>query len=112
MWYILLVSFLFYLDRPERRFLDRCVEVENVDAILRQGLTEYFLIACRDIRMKLLARASTENSVEAGYLCAMLLLCDYEDEDEVQRCVEMFEVIRTSGEVERCREVFTDIFWE
>ncbi|RYR66592.1 hypothetical protein Ahy_A03g012616 [Arachis hypogaea] len=30
-----LVSFLFYLDRPERKFLDRCVKAENADAILR-----------------------------------------------------------------------------
>ncbi|RYR07000.1 hypothetical protein Ahy_B05g074321 isoform A [Arachis hypogaea] len=30
-----LVHFLVYLDGPERRFLDRCVEVGNMDATLR-----------------------------------------------------------------------------
>ncbi|XP_057747378.1 putative F-box protein At1g67623 [Arachis stenosperma] len=109
---IALVSFLFYLDRPKRRFLDRCVEAGNADAILRLGLIEYFWIACRGIRMELLARASTEGSVEAGYLFAMLLLCDHEDEEKVQRGVEMLEFIRTSGKVERCREFFANIFWE
>ncbi|KAL4314248.1 hypothetical protein AHAS_Ahas15G0066100 [Arachis hypogaea] len=112
MWYIPLVFFSFYLNRPERRFLDRCVEAKNADAILRQGLTEHFWIARRDIGMELLTRASTEGSVEAGYLCAMLPLCDHEDEEEVQRGVEMLEFIHTSGMVERCREFFTDIFWE
>ncbi|KAL4275391.1 hypothetical protein AHAS_Ahas20G0102500 [Arachis hypogaea] len=42
MWYIPLVSFLFYFDRSERGFLDRCVEEGNTNVILRQGLTEYF----------------------------------------------------------------------
>ncbi|RYR08997.1 uncharacterized protein LOC107640701 [Arachis ipaensis] len=98
MWYIPLVSFLFYLDRPERRFLDRCIEAENVDAILWQGLAEYFWIARRGIGMELLFRASTEGSIDAGYLFAMLLLCDHEDEEELQMDVEM--------------EFFTDIFWE
>ncbi|XLT46019.1 hypothetical protein HN873_038623 [Arachis hypogaea] len=60
-----LVSFLFYLDRPERRFIDRCVEAGNADAILRQGLTEYFWIAGRGIGMELLSRAWTEGCVEA-----------------------------------------------
>ncbi|XLR13227.1 uncharacterized protein LOC107632322 [Arachis ipaensis] len=107
-----LVSFLFYLDRPERRFLDRCVEAENMDAILRQGLTEYFWIVRRGIGMELISRASMEGSVEAGYLSAMLLPCDHENEEEVQRGVEMLESIRTSGKVERYREFFADIFWE
>ncbi|KAL4315245.1 hypothetical protein AHAS_Ahas15G0165800 [Arachis hypogaea] len=80
------------------------LDAANSDA----GLTEYFWIFCCDLGMDLLARASMEGSVEAGYLCAMLLLCDHKD--EVQRDVEMFEVIRTYGEVERCREVFRDIF--
>ncbi|RYR28447.1 hypothetical protein Ahy_B01g052577 [Arachis hypogaea] len=30
-----LAHFFLYLDQPERRFLDRCVEVGNVDAIVR-----------------------------------------------------------------------------
>ncbi|XP_016194982.1 putative F-box protein At1g67623 [Arachis ipaensis] len=94
-----LVYFLIYLDRPERRFLDRCVEVGNVDAILWQGFMEYFQFDCRDKGMELLSRASTEDSVEAGYLCVMCLLCGHEDKDEVQRGVQMIEVIHTSGQV-------------
>ncbi|XLU20132.1 hypothetical protein S245_056198 [Arachis hypogaea] len=107
-----LVSFLFYLDRPERRFIDRCVEAGNADAILRQGLTEYFWIARRGIGMELLSRAWTEGCVEAGYLYAMLLLCDHGKEEEMQMGVEMLESVRTSGDVESCREFFADIFWE
>ncbi|RYR07001.1 hypothetical protein Ahy_B05g074321 isoform B [Arachis hypogaea] len=59
---------------------------------------EYFRFGRRDKGMELLARASTEGSVEAGYLCAILLLCDHEDEEEVQRGVES------------CRKFFRDIF--
>ncbi|XLU70986.1 hypothetical protein S245_030039 [Arachis hypogaea] len=28
MWYLLLVSSSYYFDRPERRFIDRCVKAE------------------------------------------------------------------------------------
>ncbi|RYQ84139.1 uncharacterized protein LOC107620602 [Arachis ipaensis] len=107
-----LVSFLFYLDRPERRFIDRCVEAGNADAILRQGLTKYFWIVRHGIGMELLSRAWREGSIEAGYLSAMLLLCDHENEEEMQRGVEMLESVRTSGDVKSCREFFADIFWE
>ncbi|XLR03434.1 putative F-box protein At1g67623 [Arachis ipaensis] len=105
-----LVHFLVYLDRPERRFLDRCVEVGNVDAILRQGFMEYFRFGRCDKGMELFARASTEGSVEACYLCATLLLCDHEDEEEVQTGVQMMEVIRISGQLESCSKFFRDIF--
>ncbi|XP_057744830.1 uncharacterized protein LOC130962664 [Arachis stenosperma] len=98
-WQIRLVSFLFYIDRFERRFLDHCVEARNADAILRQGMTEYFWIGRHDIGMELLDRASTEGSVESGYIFAMLLLCEHEDEEEMQRGVEMLDFIRTSREM-------------
>ncbi|KAL4344790.1 hypothetical protein AHAS_Ahas11G0213600 [Arachis hypogaea] len=42
----------------------------NPDAILRQGLMEYFWIARRDLGIVLLTRILTEGSVEFGYLCA------------------------------------------
>ncbi|XP_057733820.1 uncharacterized protein LOC130948992 [Arachis stenosperma] len=74
-----------YLDGPERRFFDRCVKVGNVDAILRQGFVEYFQFRRHDKGMELLARASTEGSVEAGYLCAHLLMFGHEEEEEVQK---------------------------
>ncbi|KAL4350570.1 hypothetical protein AHAS_Ahas10G0155200 [Arachis hypogaea] len=86
-----LAHFLLHLDGPERRFLDRCVEVGNVDAILRHGFVEYLRFGRRDKGMELLARASTEGNVEAGYLCAMLLMFDHEDEEEVKRGVQMME---------------------
>ncbi|RYR38581.1 hypothetical protein Ahy_A09g043638 [Arachis hypogaea] len=60
--------------------------------------------------MELLARVSMEGSVEAGYLCATLLLCDHEDEEEVQRGVQIMEVIRISGQLESCSKFFRDIF--
>ncbi|KAL4374384.1 hypothetical protein AHAS_Ahas05G0176400 [Arachis hypogaea] len=42
----------------------------------------------------------------------MLLLCDHGKEEEMQRGVEMLESVRSSGDVESCREFFADIFWE
>ncbi|RYR53072.1 hypothetical protein Ahy_A06g027956 isoform A [Arachis hypogaea] len=63
-----------------------------------QGLTEYFWIARRGIGMELLCKAWTEGSVEAGYLSAMLLLCDNENKEKMQRGVEMSESIHTSKE--------------
>ncbi|XP_057755388.1 putative F-box protein At1g67623 [Arachis stenosperma] len=112
MSYKLLVYFLIYLDGPERRFLDRCVEVGNMDAILRQEFMEYFWFDCHDKGMELLARASTKGSIEVSYLCAMCLLCGHEDKDEVQMGVQMIEVIHTSRQVERFREFLTDIFYD
>ncbi|RYR38582.1 hypothetical protein Ahy_A09g043639 [Arachis hypogaea] len=56
--------------------------------------------------MELLAKASTECSDEAGYLFAMLLLCDHEDEEEVQSVYSYFWKRR------KVWGVFTDIFWE
>ncbi|KAL4357139.1 hypothetical protein AHAS_Ahas09G0156800 [Arachis hypogaea] len=79
-------------------------------SILRQGFMEYFWLGRRDKGMELLARVSMEGSVEAGYLCATLLLCDHEDEEEVQRGVQIMEVIRISGQLESCSKFFRDIF--
>ncbi|RYQ89664.1 hypothetical protein Ahy_B09g096194 isoform B [Arachis hypogaea] len=107
-----IASFLYYYGRPEHSFIECCAEAGNTDAIHRQELMEYFWIARRGIGMELLSKASTEGSVEAGYLSTMLLLCDHENEEEVQRGVEMFESIRTSGKVERCMEFFANIFWK
>ncbi|RYQ83215.1 uncharacterized protein LOC107620247 [Arachis ipaensis] len=86
MWQIRLVSFLFYLDRPERRFLDRCVEAENADTILRQEMTEYFWIGRRDIGMELLDRASTEGSVESGYLFAICYCVNTKTKKKCKGC--------------------------
>ncbi|XLR14514.1 hypothetical protein S83_042452 [Arachis hypogaea] len=59
--------------------------------------------------MELLARASTEGNVKAGYLCAHLLKFDHEEEGEVQRGVQMMEVIRISGQLESCIKFLRDI---
>ncbi|KAL4294219.1 hypothetical protein AHAS_Ahas18G0206200 [Arachis hypogaea] len=59
MWYLPLVSFLYYFDRPERRFINRYVEARNPDAILRHRMTYYFWIGHRVIGIDLLTRATT-----------------------------------------------------
>ncbi|KAL4390642.1 hypothetical protein AHAS_Ahas03G0165500 [Arachis hypogaea] len=84
-----LARFLGNLDGPERRFLDCCVEVGNVDAIVRHGFAEYLWFGRRDKGMELLAWASTEGSVEAGYLSSMLLMFDHEDDEDMVRGVQM-----------------------
>ncbi|XP_057740087.1 putative F-box protein At1g67623 [Arachis stenosperma] len=104
-----LAHFLLHLDGPEKRFLDRCVEVGNVDAILRHGFVEYLQFGHRDKGMELLARASTEGNVEAGYLCPMLLMFDHEEEEEVKMGVQMMEVIRISRKLESCSKFFRGI---
>ncbi|XP_072088103.1 putative F-box protein At1g67623 [Arachis hypogaea] len=73
-----IASFLDNHCLPKHRLIERCVEAGNpgiADAILRQGLTEYFGFARRGIGMELLSGAWTEGSIEAGYMSAMLLLC-------------------------------------
>ncbi|XLR58211.1 hypothetical protein S83_008883 [Arachis hypogaea] len=104
-----LACFLLHLDGPERRFLDCSVEVGNVDAILRHQFTEYLRFGRRDKGMELLAMASTEGSVEAGYLCSVLLMSDHEDEEDVQRGVQMMEVYRISGQLKSYTNFLRDI---
>ncbi|XP_057747504.1 uncharacterized protein LOC130966704 [Arachis stenosperma] len=101
---------LFNMQASCKVFLDAASSKAVYKHATMRGLTEYFWIAHRGIGMELLPRASTESSVEAGYLFAMLLLCDHENEEEVLNGVEMLESIRTSEKVERCREFFADIF--
>ncbi|XP_016186188.1 uncharacterized protein LOC107627889 [Arachis ipaensis] len=109
MSYKLLAHFLLHFDGPERIFLDRCVEVGNMDAIVRHGFAEYLRFGHRDKGMELLAKASTEGSVEAGYLCSMLLIFYHEDEEDVQRGVQMMEVFRISGQLESYTNFLTDV---
>ncbi|XP_015969700.1 putative F-box protein At1g67623 [Arachis duranensis] len=104
-----LAHFLSHLNGPERRFLERCAEVGNVDAIFQQGFVDYFPLGLRDKGMELLARAFAEGSVEAGYLCAMLLMYHHEDEEEVQMGVQMMEDIRISGQLESYSKFFSGI---
>ncbi|XLR68506.1 hypothetical protein S83_019178 [Arachis hypogaea] len=109
MSYKSLARFLLNLDGPERRFLDHCVEVENVDAIVRHGFAEYLRFGRLDKGMELLARASTEGSVEAGYLYSMLLMFDHEDEEDMVRGVQMMEGFRISGQLESYTNFLTDV---
>ncbi|KAL4275473.1 hypothetical protein AHAS_Ahas20G0110700 [Arachis hypogaea] len=95
-WSIPWVSFLRYPDRAKRRFVDRCVDAGNPDAILRDRLHE----------------AASQSSMEAGYVCSMLLLCNHQDGDDVRRGVDLFAVILAAENVHMCREIFTDILAE
>ncbi|XLT73389.1 hypothetical protein HN873_029815 [Arachis hypogaea] len=109
MSYKSLAHFLLNLDGPERRFLDRYVEVGNVDAIVRHGFAEYLRFGRRDKGMELLARASTEGSVEAGYLSSMLLMFDHKDEEDMVRSVQMMEGFRISGQLESYTNFLMDV---
>ncbi|XP_057719437.1 putative F-box protein At1g67623 [Arachis stenosperma] len=109
MSYKSLARFLLKLDGPERRFLDRCMKVENVDAIVRHGFAEYLWFGRLDKGMELLARASTEGSVEADYLYSMLLMFDHEDEEDMVRGVQMMEGFRISGQLESYTNFLTDV---
>ncbi|XP_057747502.1 uncharacterized protein LOC130966702 [Arachis stenosperma] len=100
MSYKSLACFLLHLDGPERRFLNCSMEVENVDAILRHGFVKYLWFGRCDKGIELLAMASTEGSVEAGYLCSMLLMSDHEDKEDVQMGVQIMEVYRISEQLE------------
>ncbi|RYQ92403.1 uncharacterized protein [Arachis hypogaea] len=60
--------------------------------------------------METLTRTATKGDVEASYVCAMLLLCNKEEEKHRRRGVEFFEIVRASGVVERCGEIFREIF--
>ncbi|KAL4322150.1 hypothetical protein AHAS_Ahas14G0181700 [Arachis hypogaea] len=60
--------------------------------------------------METLTRAATKDDAETSYVCAMLLLCNKEEEKHRQRGVEFFEIVRASGAIERCGEVFREIF--
>ncbi|XLR69391.1 hypothetical protein S83_020063 [Arachis hypogaea] len=59
--------------------------------------------------MELLARASTEGSVEAGYLSSMLIMFDHEDEEDMVRGVQMMEGFRISGQLESYTNFLTDV---
>ncbi|KAL4397152.1 uncharacterized protein LOC110275627 [Arachis duranensis] len=39
---LLTVSFLYYFDRPEKRFPYCCAEAENMTALLRVGMMDFF----------------------------------------------------------------------
>ncbi|RYQ89668.1 hypothetical protein Ahy_B09g096194 isoform C [Arachis hypogaea] len=106
-----LARFLLHLDGPERRFLDRCVEVGNVDAILRHGFTEYLWFGHCIGGMDTLTMAATGGDLEACYMCEMLLLSHTkEDEEHLRKGLEFFEIVRDSGALKRCREVFRQVF--
>ncbi|XLR58837.1 hypothetical protein S83_009509 [Arachis hypogaea] len=109
MSYKSLARFLGNHDGLEKRFLDRCLELGNVDAIVRHGFAEYLRFGHRDKGMELLARASTEGSVKAGYLSSMLLMFDHEDEEDMVRGVQMMVGFIKSGQLESYTNFLTDV---
>ncbi|RYR07002.1 hypothetical protein Ahy_B05g074324 [Arachis hypogaea] len=102
-----IASFLYYYGCLENRSLERCAEARNPAALLRVGMTEFVWIGhCID-GMDTLTMAATEGDLEACYMCAMLLLSNgKEDEEHMRKGLEFFEIVRDSGALERCREVF------
>ncbi|RYQ83217.1 hypothetical protein Ahy_B10g101860 [Arachis hypogaea] len=100
-WSIPWVSFLRYPDRAKRRFVDRCVDAGNPDAILRDRLHEYFFYGLTSRR-----NGSTYQGCIAEQHGGRL------HGDDVRRGVDLFAVILAAENVHMCREIFTDILAE
>ncbi|XP_025652622.1 uncharacterized protein [Arachis hypogaea] len=108
---LLIVSFLYYYGRPEHRFIECCAEAGNPVALLRVGMTEFVWIGHCDSGMDTLTMATTGGDLETCYMCAMLLLSHAkEDKEHMRKGLEFFEIVGDSGALERCREVFKQVF--
>ncbi|KAL4381832.1 hypothetical protein AHAS_Ahas04G0172900 [Arachis hypogaea] len=73
-------------------------------------MIDFFLIGHYISGMETLTRVATKGDAETSYVCAMLLLCNNEEKKHRRRGVEFFEIIRVSGAIKRCGEVFREIF--
>ncbi|RYR25940.1 putative F-box protein At1g67623 [Arachis ipaensis] len=103
--------FLDYSGRPAMTFLRRCTIAWNPAALFRVGMAHLFWCGHRRGGIQTLTEAAELGDVEACYISAMLLLSlGDKDENEIRRGFKFFGVIRKSGTVERCREVFTQVF--
>ncbi|RYQ81472.1 hypothetical protein S83_014404 [Arachis hypogaea] len=103
--------FLDYSGMPAMTFLRRCARARNPAAMLCVGMSHLFWCGHRRGGMRTLTEAADLGDVEACYIAAMLLLSlGDKTDDEVRRGFEFFCVVRDSGTVERCREVFTQVF--
>ncbi|XLU47645.1 uncharacterized protein LOC107632323 [Arachis ipaensis] len=106
-----IASFLYYYGRPEHSFIECCTEAGNPAALLRVGMIEFVWIGHCVGGMDTLTMAATGGDLEACYMCAMLLLSHAkEDEEHMRKGLEFFEIVRDSGALERCREVFRQVF--
>ncbi|XLT87113.1 hypothetical protein HN873_008866 [Arachis hypogaea] len=75
------------------------------------GMAHLFWHGHRRGGIQTLTEAIELGDVEACYLSGMLLLLlNDKDEDEIHCGFEFFGVARVSDAVERCREVFTQVF--
>ncbi|XP_015965449.1 uncharacterized protein LOC107489192 [Arachis duranensis] len=104
-----LVRFVLHPDRPKKRFIYRCVEAGNVDAMVRHGLEECIRFCHRNKGMELLARASTEGSVEAGYLRCGLLMCDPDDDEDMRTGVKILQAFTIHGLIESFTDFMMDL---
>ncbi|XLR58341.1 hypothetical protein S83_009013 [Arachis hypogaea] len=105
-----IACFLDYSGTPAMTFLCRCARAQNPAAMLRVGMSHLFWCGHRRGGMRTLTEAAELGDVEACYIAAMLLLSlGDKTDDEVRRGFEFFCVVRESGTVERCREVFTQV---
>ncbi|RYQ83605.1 uncharacterized protein LOC107620365 [Arachis ipaensis] len=106
-----IACFLYYFGRPTMRFLHQCATAQNLAALLWVGMTALFWLGHHRRGIETLIEAAEVGNLEACYVSAMLLLSlDDKDEDDIRRGFEFFCVVRASGTVERCREVFTQVF--
>ncbi|XLU33819.1 hypothetical protein S245_069885 [Arachis hypogaea] len=106
-----IASFLYYYGRPENRFLECCAKAGNPTALLWVWMTEFVWIGHCIGGMDTLTMAATGGDLEAYYMCAMLLLSHgKEDEEHIRKGLEFFEIVCDSGALERCREVFRQVF--
>ncbi|XLU67210.1 hypothetical protein S245_026263 [Arachis hypogaea] len=86
-------------------------QARNPAAMLCVGMSHLFWCGHRRGGMRTLTEAAKLGDVEACYIAAMLLLSlGDKTNDEVRHGFEFFCVVRESGTVERCREVFTQVF--
>ncbi|XLR15084.1 hypothetical protein S83_043022 [Arachis hypogaea] len=106
-----IASFLYYYGRPENRFIECCAAAGNPAALLWVGMTEFVWIGHCISGMDTLTMAATGGDLEACYMCAMLLLSHgKEDEEHMRKGLDFFEIVHDSWALERCREVFRQVF--
>ncbi|RYR24493.1 putative F-box protein At1g67623 [Arachis ipaensis] len=106
-----IACFLDYSGTPAMTFLRRCARARNPAAMLRVRMSHLFWCGHRRGGIRTLTEAAELGDVEACYISAMLLLSlGDKTDDEIRRGFEFFCVVRESGAVKRCREVFTQMF--
>ncbi|RYQ90357.1 hypothetical protein Ahy_B09g096479 [Arachis hypogaea] len=106
-----ILSYLYYADRPYKRFLYRCADTDNPAAMFRSAMMDFFWIGHDVSGMEGLNEAATAGDVEARYICSLLLMCHENEDDHLVRMGhELYETVRASGAVESCRKFFQQVF--